>query len=77
MDVVLDILDTFLFDRFYASVLPDQSALYGNSTLLGTSHLNENVRVYYPLEPSPWAEASQWKRDHLARQSFSLFLLIW
>lgn len=77
MDVLLDILDTFVFDRFYASVLPDFLATYTNSTLLGTSHLNQNVRAYYPLEPSPWAEASRLKRDDLLRQSLSLFLLIW
>ncbi|KAJ5183855.1 hypothetical protein N7492_001471 [Penicillium capsulatum] len=77
MDVLLDILDTFVFDRLYALVWPDAFATYDNSTVLGTSHLNQNVRLYYPLEPSPWAEASRFKRDDLVRQSLSLFLLIW
>lgn len=77
MDVLLDILDTFVFDRLYASVVPASLATYDNSTLLGTSHLNQNIRAYYPLEPSPWAEASYFKRDDLIRQSLSLFLLIW
>ncbi|KAJ5994759.1 hypothetical protein N7481_001736 [Penicillium waksmanii] len=78
MDVFLDVLDTFVFDRFYASIAPDHFTGANNSTLFAQeSNLNRHVRVYYPLEPSQWAESSVWKRDDLARQSFSLFLIAW
>lgn len=78
MDVFLDVLDTFVFDRFYASIAPDHFTGANNSTLFAQDpNLNRHVRVYYPLEPSQWAESSVWKRDDIARQSFSLFLIAW
>ncbi|KAJ5591857.1 uncharacterized protein N7459_002226 [Penicillium hispanicum] len=77
MDVILDVLDTFVFDRCYASLLPDPFAISGNNTLSQQPFLNHHVKVYYPLEPSQWAEASRWKRDHMARQTVSLFIIAW
>ena len=75
MDVFLDILDTFAFDRLYAAILPAsglESAPAANSTLY-----NQHINLYYPLEPSQWVEASSWKRDNMARQAVSLFLITW
>ncbi|PWY92632.1 copper-transporting ATPase [Aspergillus heteromorphus CBS 117.55] len=74
MDVILDVLDTFVFDRVYASVLP-----IGNTTLEYAFQppLNQHVGRYYPLQPSEWATASSWKRDYLPRQAASLFFLMW
>ena len=77
MDVVLDVLDTFVFDRCYASLLPDPFAIPSNDTLSQQPFLNHNVKVYYPLEPSQWAEASRWKRDNVTRQTISLFIIAW
>jgi len=78
MDVFLDVLDTFVFDRFYASIAPDYLFDANNSTLFAQDpNLNRHVKVYYPLEPSKWAESSIWKRDDLLRQAFSLFLIAW
>lgn len=74
MDVLLDVLDTFVFDRLYASVLPDTNA---GSDAINLSLLNQHIKVYFPLEPSGWAEASLLKRDNMARQTLSLFLMIW
>ena len=73
MDVILDVLDTFVLDRFYAWVLPGAAGQEGVADPL----LNQHVNLYYPLQPSKWAEASQWKRDNMARQSLTLFLLSW
>lgn len=78
MDVFLDVLDTLVFDRFYASIAPDYLFDANNSTLFAQDpNLNRHVKVYYPLEPSKWAESSIWKRDDLLRQAFSLFLIAW
>jgi lathosterol oxidase len=76
MDVFLDILDTLILDRCYAFLSPDLNASLesGNST---NSQLNRHVKIYYPMQPSKWAEASLWKRDDLARQALSLYLITW
>lgn len=74
MDVLLDALDTFVFDRLYASILPDTNA---GSEAINSTLLNQHVKVYFPLEPSSWAEASLLKRGNMARQTLSLFLMIW
>ncbi|KAJ5482542.1 Fatty acid hydroxylase [Penicillium sp. IBT 31633x] len=76
MDVFLDILDTLILDRCYAFLSPDPN---GPSEMmnLANSNLNRHVRVYYPMQPSKWAEASLWKRDNMARQALSLYLITW
>jgi lathosterol oxidase len=76
MDVLLDILDTLILDRCYAFLSPDLNASLEshNST---DSQLNRHVKIYYPMQPSEWAEASLWKRDDLARQALSLYLITW
>ena len=77
MDVLLDVFDTFVLDRCYASIFPDPTGGLGNTTNDFRPPLNQHVGVYYPLEPSQWAEASLWKRDHILRQTVSLFLITW
>lgn len=72
MDVFLDVLDTFVFDRLYAAILPDTTTTPESSGL----H-NRHVQLYVPLQPSQWADSSLWKRDDLLRQGTSLFLIIW
>ncbi|KAJ5294639.1 hypothetical protein PENANT_c006G11057 [Penicillium antarcticum] len=76
MDVFLDILDTLILDRCYAFLSPDLNAGLGYSNAT-SSQLNRHVKVYYPMEPSRWAEASLWKRDSLARQALSLYVITW
>ncbi|KAJ5329237.1 Fatty acid hydroxylase [Penicillium brevicompactum] len=76
MDVFLDVLDTFVLDRCYAFLSPDPTAIHGNMSL-PSAHINRHVQVYYPLQPSKWAEASLWKRDDLSRQALSLYLITW
>ncbi|KAL2837898.1 hypothetical protein BJY01DRAFT_39137 [Aspergillus pseudoustus] len=75
MDVLLDVLDTFVFDRLYASILPAPNPSPYDA---GTWHnYNEHVGLYVPLEPSPYVDASLWKRDNIVRQAMSLFLISW
>lgn len=74
MDVLLDVLDTFVFDRLYAAILPDGKAVAGS---INSDFMNQHVKVYFPLVPSSWAEASLLKRDNMARQTVSLFLMTW
>ncbi|KAE8144977.1 putative sterol delta 5,6-desaturase [Aspergillus avenaceus] len=81
MDVVLDVLDTLVFDQLYATVLPrsfkagstDHFFLNGTET----AALNENINRYVALSPSEWATKSAWPRHYIFRQSLSLFLIIW
>lgn len=76
MDVFLDILDTLILDRCYAFLSPDPATIYDTNTSPAV-HLNRHVKIYYPLQPSKWAEASLWKRDDLTRQALSLYLITW
>ncbi|RAH43738.1 sterol desaturase family protein [Aspergillus brunneoviolaceus CBS 621.78] len=77
MDVLLDILDTFVFDRVYASVLPSYEMYPGNATMETQFLYNQHIGLYYPLQASQYANASRWKRDHLPRQALSLFFTMW
>ncbi|KAJ5083565.1 hypothetical protein N7456_012992 [Penicillium angulare] len=74
MDVILDILDTFVFDKCYASLLPDPT--FANTTAFELSPpVNQHVSLYYPLQASQWAYASVWKRDNILRQFVSFFFI--
>lgn len=76
MDVVLDVLDTFAFDRLYATLLPaTQAQLALNKDLLPT--YNQNIGNYISLSPSTWAVRSSWLRDDVKRQALSLFFITW
>lgn len=76
MDVVLDVLDTFAFDRLYSTVLPASATqLAVNKEAFPT--YNENVNRYMTLSPSDWATRSSWARDDVRRQALSLFLITW
>ncbi|UDD65234.1 hypothetical protein AFCA_012425 [Aspergillus flavus] len=72
MDVLLDILDTYVFDRFYAAILPAT-----NPVTAPAGTYNKHIGLYYPLPPSPYADSSTWKRDDIVRQTMSLFLIGW
>lgn len=76
MDIFLDILDTLVLDQCYAFLSPDPAAIL-NGDLPTNANLNRHVGIYYPMQPSKWAEASLWKRDDIARQALSLYLITW
>lgn len=75
MDVVLDILDTFVFDKLYAFLLPAKSF-----DLLDQDSLhdyNRHISRYVTVIPSEYAMQSTWPRDNIFRQFLSLFITIW
>lgn len=72
MDVLLDVLDTFVLDRAYAAVLP----VHGNPIKPSVPY-NENVGRYLELAPTRWAYLSRLPRDHILRQFLSFFLITW
>lgn len=77
MDVFLDVLDTFFFDRLYATVLPASESVAKDAGPGSQKTYNQHVGVYYPLQPSSYVDASAWKRDDIVRQAMSLFLIAW
>ncbi|KAF2093959.1 hypothetical protein NA57DRAFT_47430 [Rhizodiscina lignyota] len=93
MDVVLEVFDTFLFDRMYATVLPvsqsvqSQYALSQQTPNATYSSMLETPTPYnwqyHPasqmlsFSPSQYAYMSQWPRDSIYRQAVSLFLITW
>ena len=93
MDIVLSITDTFLFDRFYATVLPVLSASDNATTTTTTTttttppppsmHAHarpiqlDAVSQYFGWQPSEHAYLSRLQRDDDVRQIFSLFLITW
>ena len=93
MDIVLEIFDTFIFDRLYAQLLPAAAAAAAasssgaqNAVKDATSTFSSMREVPTPyqaasqflqLEPSAWAYMSAWPRDSVWRQTLSLYLITW
>ena len=89
MDIVLEIFDTFLFDRLYAALLPTSIGTTSHASLKdgGASTTFSSVREmptayhaasqYLQLEPSQWAYMSAWPRDNIYRQALTLYLVTW
>ena len=90
MDVILEIVDTFLFDRLYATVFPTTIPVvissYARQTPTATSTFSSMREVPTPfqpasqfltLEPSAYAYLSAWPRDNPFRQLLSLYLITW
>lgn len=87
MDIVLEIADSFLFDPFYAALLPNHAAANatlssygGEPTSYALPHATwqyEPSTKYFSVEPSNYAYMSQWARDDWRRQAVSLYLITW
>lgn len=87
MDIILEIFDTFLFDRFYATVLPAPSSYYPqNMTFQATSAFSSLREIptsippstqFFQLHPSQYAYLSKWPRDNIGRQLLTLYLITW
>ena len=88
MDIVLDVFDTFLFDRLYATALPrpltagashkvikDATATFSSSRELPTAI--QSLNQFWNLPPSQYAVLSAWPRDSIWRQTLSLYLITW
>jgi len=88
MDVVLEVFDTFIFDRLYAVLLPASSIAFTKNTVKNAatstfSSMREmptalnHASQFLQLEPSPFAYMSAWSRDNIWRQLLSLYLITW
>ncbi|KAL8755843.1 MAG: hypothetical protein Q9199_003355 [Rusavskia elegans] len=88
MDIVLNVFDTFLFDRLYATALPrsstagashkvikDATATFSSMRELPTAV--RSLNQFWNLEPSQYAVLSAWPRDNIWRQTLSLYLITW
>ena len=89
MDVVLEVFDTFLLDRLYATIWPAFELSLANE-IVGDRHhtptfssVREVPTPIHPasqflsLEPSPYAYLSKMPRDNIYRQGLSLFIITW
>lgn len=89
MDVVLEACDRFLFDRFWATVLPAKTEIFHNATTTFSS-IREGATLipkqrwefqpatkYFSFPPTEDAWKSQWARDNISRQFIELFLIVW
>jgi lathosterol oxidase len=87
MDIALELCDTYVFDYMYAKVLPVQPAPYslngGPSNVTITDFKAASPWRFQPassilsFQPTDAAYMSQWTRDNVYRQLFSLFLITW
>lgn len=89
MDIVLQVFDTFLFDRLYAALLPtsgatssypsvkDGAASTTFSSMREMPTAYQAATQYLQLAPSQWADMSAWPRDNVYRQALTLYLVTW
>lgn len=91
MDIVLEVFDTFLFDRLYAKLLPAALPTFASNTVqdaAATTTTFSSIREmptpsfraasrFLQLEPSDFAYMSAWPRNSVWRQTLSLYLITW
>jgi lathosterol oxidase len=86
MDIALEFVDTYAFDRLYAAVLPASPAPYnlkgalGNGTSFDASSSPwqyEPASQYISFQPGEAAYSSQWDRNNVYRQIISLYFITW
>lgn len=85
MDIVLELFDTFVFDRLYATLSPADSGDYGRTVVNGATSTFSSQRELPTavhtsngfFQPSQYAYMSAWPRDSIWRQALSLYLITW
>ncbi|KAJ2906700.1 c-5 sterol desaturase [Zalerion maritima] len=86
MDVVLEVMDTFIGDYIYATFHPAKPAVYdfpdvANTTSAAAQHYSDwsykPSTAFFQLEPSDYAYMSAWSRDNIFRQGLTLFFITW
>ena len=87
MDIVLEVFDTFLFDRFWSTVYPASSLNDPKNAIKDSTATFSSMRElpttipssthFFRLAPSPYAYMSEWPRDNIWRQFFTLYLITW
>lgn len=87
MDLVLEVLDTVVFDRFYATLWPlndggvfsstngtSYSSITESPALINNFHFKPSTQ-YFQVPPSKWAYLTTWERYNPWRQMLSLYLI--
>ncbi|KIX10485.1 uncharacterized protein Z518_01568 [Rhinocladiella mackenziei CBS 650.93] len=83
MDIVLEIVDTLVLDRVYATLLPASPSSYVSQKSNNATSTAQYTYIYEPasqfisLEPTHWTYSSSWPRDNIYRQAISLFAIVW
>jgi hypothetical protein len=84
MDIVLEVIDTFVLDYVYAALLPAHPAPYdllnnGNATSPAavSTWQFKPASAYFNVSPSEAAYMSAWDRGNIYRQFISLFSITW
>ncbi len=93
MDIVLEVFDTFVFDRIYATLLPASpaaaqlplnasknvaaDATFSSMRELPTAYQYHAASQYLQFRPSPYAYLSQLPRDNIYRQAITFYLITW
>ena len=87
MDIVLEVFDTFLFDRLYAELLPafpshqfaklqhPPSSTFSSVRQSPTAYQYEPASAFLSFEPSDFAYMSRWPRNNICRQAISLYAI--
>jgi len=86
MDITLEFVDTYLFDKIYATLLPLQSPPFNTNNGLNTTTFDAKAAspweyhpasTYLSFPPGEAAYMSQWTRDNTWRQLITLYLITW
>ena len=87
MDIILEVFDTFLFDRFWSTVYPASTLNYPDVAVKDATTTFSSMRElpttipsstqFFQLAPSRYAYMSEWPRDNIWRQFFTLYLITW
>ncbi|RKF65239.1 Delta-desaturase [Erysiphe neolycopersici] len=86
MDIVLELCDTYFFDKVYASALPAQTLSLVNVGIANTTIYSDTKSTawqytpassFFSFTPKDAAYMSSWNRDNIYRQAISLFFITW
>ncbi|KAL1895733.1 c-5 sterol desaturase [Ceratocystis pirilliformis] len=83
MDIILQVIDTYVADHIYAWAVPARITSHGgvpgshNSSASFSNWKYEPATSYLYMEPSPSAYLSEWNREHTLRQAITLFFITW
>ena len=87
MDIVLEVFDTFLFDRFWATVYPAATFRHDKNVVKATTSTFSSMREmptpiqpatrFFQFAPSQFVHMSEWPRDNIWRQFLTLYMITW
>jgi Delta7-sterol 5-desaturase len=85
MDIILELVDTFVGDFLYAGLLPARPAPYDFPLATAANATSQTFSTWqykpatalFSLEPSQYAYMSAWPRNNIFRQAISLYLITW